>query len=48
MDQLKELLWKQAEVETPMEEAVHDVPNSDHENHRIVINHFEVDDNSQQ
>ncbi|KAK5819531.1 hypothetical protein PVK06_024538 [Gossypium arboreum] len=38
----------QAEVMTPMEEVVHDAPNTDHENHCIFINHFELDDNSQQ
>lgn len=43
-----QLLRMQAEVKTPMEEVVHDVPNTDHENHCIFINHFELDDNSQQ
>ncbi|KAH1129651.1 hypothetical protein J1N35_001029 [Gossypium stocksii] len=42
------LLRKQAKVETSMKEVVHDVPNSDHENHCIVINHSELDDTSQQ
>ncbi|KAK5792522.1 hypothetical protein PVK06_033637 [Gossypium arboreum] len=36
------------EIETPIEEVGCDVPNSDHEDHRIIVNHLKLNDNSQQ
>lgn len=35
-------------VQSLVEEVGHDVPNFDHKDHSIIVNHLELDDNNQQ